>query len=167
MDVSGSGTLTFTTYDNTTISGDLTTSGGSQGTFTLNGATRWAGNVNTEPGGTAAVTLNDSSNLTGDLFTGAGTTATFTLNGNSWLKGSSAIEWGNADISLNGSGTAWYIPQSSRISAVTGVWIVTQKALENDYFYNKPNEHMPLLTKKGAEFIIGLYLDDLLPLKLS
>ncbi|UYZ82740.1 autotransporter outer membrane beta-barrel domain-containing protein [Entomomonas sp. E2T0] len=120
MDVSGSGILTFTTHDNTTISGDLTTLGGSQSTFTLNDASRWVGNVNTEPGGSTTVTLNDSSNLTGDLFTGAGTTATFTLNGNSWLKGSSAIEWGNADISLNGSGTAWYVTQSNRISAANG-----------------------------------------------
>ncbi|MFD1259696.1 hypothetical protein [Entomomonas asaccharolytica] len=48
-----------------------------------------------------------------------------------------------------------------------GYWIVTQKALENGYLYNKKKERMPLLTKKGAKFIVNLYLGDLLPLKLS
>lgn len=60
-----------------------------------------------------------------------------------------------------------FLEEMGYVINVKGYWIVADKAIEREYFYNIVGCQMPFVTEKGIKFLIQLYTNGDLPSKKS
>lgn len=60
-----------------------------------------------------------------------------------------------------------FLEEMGYVINVKGYWIVADKAIEREYFYNIVGYQMPFVTEKGIRFLIDLYINGDLPSRKS